>query len=255
MKALSNLKTRLVRSIALALVGILTPTIARSDFYPNFAPSNMQAVTDAAISGAVLRNIVRRNASNRANPPRSSQNQRTEPTTNLSFRPNSAISRQVQMSIVESVRQQAPSEADKFAAILASGQPMSLYSQAAAAKYGLRTDNVADAMTAYMVTSWMIVNNVRTDPSRAAVQAVRSQVVPVVLNNSRFRSEKTRQLVAESLIYQTIFLSANYDRVLASNNPSQIQQFVQTTHQSISTGFGLDFRRIDLTEAGFRPRS
>ncbi|MBD1846443.1 hypothetical protein H6F89_24060 [Cyanobacteria bacterium FACHB-63] len=254
MKALSTLKTRLVRSVALALVGILIPTIARSDWYPNFAPSNMQVITNSAINGAVLQSIVRRNAATRSNTTRSSQNQSTQAATNLSFRPNPAISRQVQRSIVEPVRRQVPSEADKLASILASGQPMSIYSKVVA-KYGLRVDNVADAMTTYMVTNWLIVNNVQTDPSRASVQAVRSQIVPIVLNNSQFRSEKTRQLVAESLIYQTIFLNANYERVRASNNPAQMQQFVQTTHQSIATGFGLDFRKIDLTDAGFRPRS
>ncbi|BAU14205.1 hypothetical protein LEP3755_47500 [Leptolyngbya sp. NIES-3755] len=252
MQAFSNFKTRLTRSIAIAMVGVLIPTVARSDWYPNFAPSNMQVITNSAINGAVLQNIVRRNAATRSNTTRSSQNQSTKGTTNLSFRPNSAISRQVQRSIVESVRQQVPSEADKFASILASGQPMSVYSNVVA-KYGLRVDNVADAMTAFMVTNWLIVNNVRTDPSRASVQAVRSQIVPVVLNNPQFRSEQTRQLVAESLIYQTIFLNANYER--ASNNPAQMQQFVQTTHRSMTAGFGLDFRRIDLTDAGFRPRS
>lgn len=254
MKAITNIRSRFIRCTALVLIGSLTPTIARSDFYPNYAPSNIQVITNSAINGAVLQSIVRRNAATRANTTRSSQNQPAKEATTLNFRPNPAISRQVQMSLVESVRKQVPSEADKFASILASGQPMSLYSKVVA-KYGLSSDNVADAMTAYMVTNWMIVNNVRTDPSQAAVQAVRSQVVPLVQNNPQFRSEKTRQLVAESLIYQTIFLNANYDRVRASNNPSQIQQFVQTTHQSISTGFGLDFRKIDLTEAGFRPRS
>ena len=106
-----------------------------------------------------------------------------------------------------------------------------------------------------LVWTWMIVNNVQTDPSRAAVQAVRSQVTSIALNNPQLRSEKVRQMIAENLIYQTVFLSASHEQVLASRDPSQIQQFVQMTNQSVTKDWGLDFRSVDLTDAGFRLRS
>lgn len=251
-------KTRLMPSVALTLIGILSPTIARGDYevpIPNYAPGNMMAISQAAAFADVMRNVYGGGVSSTRKPTaRPSQIKPSKQSVSLNFRSDLSISRQVQADIVKRVRQESPSDADRLAPVLASGQAMSAYSKLVAS-YGLRSDNVADAMTAYIVTKWLLANDVRTNPSRTAVQAVRAQVAQICLNNPQLRSESARQMLAESLIYQFMMLDSLRERVIAEGNPAQIRQIAEMANRNGTNDLGVDLRSIDLANTGFRKRS
>jgi protein tyrosine phosphatase (PTP) superfamily phosphohydrolase (DUF442 family) len=271
MKRYSSIKFRFVLGTTLALVGLSASAIAQDYVFPDFTPGNIKAITDGVVNRAVLNSVLEgqtsserpsssspRRSSNRPRTPQStqgtSQSTQTKPASaSLSFRPDPSVSRQVQDALIASIRQQLPTGADQFAAVISSGQLMNLYAQSAA-KYGLKSNDVADAMTSYLLVQWIIVNDVRTDPSRASAQGVRSQVVAILKNSPQLRSEQMRQMVAENLIYQAVFLDSFRDVSVASGNPAQIQQLAQATNQSSMGQFGIDFRKLELTNEGFRQR-
>ncbi len=117
--------------------------------------------------------------------------------------------------------------------------------------YGLRDDNFADVMAAYMVVMWMSANQRTTLPPVGQVQAVRDQIV------STWRSPREdaaqRQTKAEVAMYQICSAVVTREQAVTQNKPEMLATLAQEVRQSLSQQ-GIDMSRLTLTANGFQQR-
>ena len=120
------------------------------------------------------------------------------------------------------------------------------------APYGLRTDDVADALTVYLVTAWYGVRGSDQDPPRALLLATRTQMRSSLLTNPAFAaaSNATKQEVAEALLIQTVEDSSNL--TVAKKNPGQMARVKSLIRQNALKALKLDLTKLKLTSRGLR---
>lgn len=123
---------------------------------------------------------------------------------------------------------------------------------AEAERLGMDSLNVADAMTMWMVNSWMILNRVDGDPSVPAMQAVSAQVVSVFGTAGDLEmTEAQRQELSEELLLRTVLASQAYEGL--KGNPDALAGLDAQINAAART-MEFDFAQFDLTDAGFVPR-
>ncbi|MGL4311076.1 MAG: DUF6683 family protein [Paracoccaceae bacterium] len=121
-----------------------------------------------------------------------------------------------------------------------------------AERLGMDSLNVADAITMWMVNSWMILNRVDGDPSVPAMQAVSAQVVSVFgIVGDLEMTEAQRQELSEELLLRTVLASQAYEGL--KGNPDALAGLDAQINAAART-MEFDFAQFDLTDAGFVPR-
>ena len=171
----------------------------------------------------------------------------------LRFQPSTAVSQKVRNDFIEALQKANPQSADAIEQKLKQQDVIGDFSRDMA-PYGLRADDVADTLTAYWLTMWIVANQEEI-PSVDKVQAVRNQVRKVMLNNNNLvqATEAARQEIAEITIYETmiawgLLTNANHigDRV-------KLQQLADSAYKNMLEQ-GLDLRSMELTSNGFISR-
>lgn len=120
------------------------------------------------------------------------------------------------------------------------------------AKYGLRTDDLADSMAVYLVAAWYGSRGSQQDPPRELLLATRSQMRAAMLLNPKFASvsDATKQQLADSLLIQTIedngYLNAG------KKSPAEMAQAKKLIRQGALKNFQLDMLKLNLTSRGLR---
>lgn len=117
------------------------------------------------------------------------------------------------------------------------------------APFGLAADDVADAMTAYLVLGWLIVNRA-DDPHPGSVQAARDQIAETLADDPRYADAKGRGPAGEE--FKLLFVathagwnSARKDGTLAAYEDGIARNLAMS---------GFDMKTLDLTGAGFTAR-
>lgn len=118
------------------------------------------------------------------------------------------------------------------------------------AKVGLRTDNVADAYTVWWMNAWQAAHCDTSDPSRAAIRAVRVQAATSILATPQFAgaTDAMKQEFAEALLIQAALLEASADTY--KSDPSMLAKLGAAVRQGAKAS-GLDLDAMRLTELGF----
>lgn len=172
----------------------------------------------------------------------------TRPEVNdFSYLPTAAISEAMEQRFLDNLRKTDESMARSAKNDLADRDMIERF-EADVGPYGLRSDDVADVMTAYWVVTWMAAN--QTDlPKKGEVQAVRAQVRQQLADNEKLRSagNDTHQQLAEAYIYETMWtitLRSN------ANSKAERQQLASAT-QAQALKMGLDMSRMELRSDGF----
>jgi hypothetical protein len=119
------------------------------------------------------------------------------------------------------------------------------------AKYGLRIDNLADAVTVWWIGAWQASRGSTDDPSQAATTAVRQQVtrslaaVPdlVAADNS------LKQTMSEAFLLQALLLGVALEQ--AKGEPAQTRAIGGAATQGAQR-MGLDLAAVTLTDEGFQ---
>lgn len=116
--------------------------------------------------------------------------------------------------------------------------------------YGLRTDNVADAYTAYWISAWLAAHGRIEDNSRAQVQAVKRQAVLALVAIPAIASapNEKKQEFAEALLIQAALIEGSMAG--AKGNPVQLKAVAKAVRQGANAS-GLDLDAMTLTETGF----
>lgn len=122
---------------------------------------------------------------------------------------------------------------------------------------GLKRGDVADALTAYWVTNWMIANRVTSDPKPVQVRAVRRLFASVLSSTPAFAkaTNAQRQEMAEAYIYNTVLQGGAFGQVFHTGDKALIKRFSDGRAASFKTEMGFDLRTVKLTNAGFAAKS
>jgi len=112
--------------------------------------------------------------------------------------------------------------------------------------YGLRTDDFADVMTAYMVMIWLAANRQVELPQAAQVQGVKQQLHAAL--SGKLGDPRQRQLLAETMMYQTCIMIVVREQAEKQRKP----ELMDTLAASIDRGSGQggQLRQMALTTQG-----
>ncbi len=169
------------------------------------------------------------------------------------YRESPAITKRVQTRFVALFgrAEGSPEGAVRWEGILGEHDWIALWAKEAA-ENGLKRGDVADALTFYLVDSWLVANDVAS-ASAAQFQGVRRQMATGMSTNAPFAklSNDARQEMAENLIYLQItqrFLGAF---ALQSGDNARQKRSREAVGAAFQRGTGLDPRAMKLTDNGF----
>jgi hypothetical protein len=238
-------------ALALALSGSLSVSLAASaqDFNPYSAPyagvgqlgliTNQIAITQAAITKAVPE------AKNGARPA-------TANPATLRFTPSLPQRRQNLDALVRSAERNQPGAGENMRRFFDAGDPVVL-TGGVMTPLGLRTDNLADALSFYLLGNWMAVNRKTALPSRTQALALRGQMERFLLNSRQFQSTPNaeKQKTAEEMIVSGLLAISAY--ASAEGNAEATANITAQAAQNVK-GLGLDLSTLELGLNGFEPR-
>ena len=214
--------------------------------------SNINAIVSSRINAHVLDQAIRRNGGGRgSHGSRTASSTRSAVHGSTRFRPSAAVRQRTLTGLVNKARATNPQGADALQRDFAKGDPIAAIAPGLA-RYSLRTDDVADAMTAYLVSAWYGVRGSNEDPAPWQVRATREQVHRILLSSPQFASssDQTKQQMADALLLQLMVT----DRLVTSakGDPSKMVSAKNTIQQAVLKTFQLDLTKAKLTEEGLR---
>lgn len=145
-----------------------------------------------------------------------------------------------------------PKGAVKFEQLLAARDPIDALKPIMAQRYGLRPDDVADAMAVYLTSAWYGARGSNQNAPRSLVRATRAQMHRALLSNPKFASASnaTKQNLAESLLIQVYEDDAAITR--GKKNPAEMARAKSIIRQVALKTFKLDMTKLKLTSQGLR---
>ena len=167
------------------------------------------------------------------------------------FRPNMAARRRLVATWTAKTRAASPQIAANLKRDLAGREPIATIGTNIA-RFGLRTDDVADVMAIYLVSSWQATRGQVEDPSLASVRATRAQMQQVLLANRTFASSSnaTKQQLADALLLQMVVDDQSVR--IAKGNPAQMLRAQSSVRQSVLRTLKIDLSKLKLTNQGLR---
>lgn len=173
------------------------------------------------------------------------------PRGSTTFRPNTDVRRRNLAQFVARTRAADPRGAAELERLFATTDLIGDIGKALA-PYGLKTNDVADAVAVYIVTAWYGVRGRDDDPSRAQLTAVRGQMANALASTPQFASatDAQKQELAEAMLIQAALVSATVAG--AEPQPARLEQVKQAVAQGAEATFGIDLRRLQLTDQGLQ---
>ena len=169
----------------------------------------------------------------------------------LAFRPSASVRRRVLAGYVEAMRKTNPQGAAKMQKVFAS-QDIFAFLGRGMAHYGLKTNNVADAMTMYMAVAWLGARGSNADLPQSQVRAVRGQMARALAATPALvrATSAQKQEMSDSLLVQALLFDGFVD--FAKKQPATMPQTKAIIAQSVRASFGLDLNALRLSNQGLR---
>ena len=176
---------------------------------------------------------------------------RPAPKGSTRFRPSQATRKRTIAAYVARTRAHDAKSGAELERALAKSDPIAAV-KPAFARFGLRTDDVADAMAAYLVSAWYGVRGSNQDPPRGHLRATREQMHRALLSTPKFAkaSNAVKQNLAESMILETAMIEAAI--VGAKGKPELMARVKSGIRQTALNTFQLDMAKLKLTGSGLR---
>ncbi len=163
------------------------------------------------------------------------------------YRPSFAVSNEVKHAVLASVNNtnmRNPASVNR----LINGQDVEALFDGLMNQHGLRSRDLADAMTGYWLTMWMIVHQTEM-PGRAIVDGVRMQMRDASISNGfTNQPDAFKQREAQTLMWQMTLALAAY------RNPQMDRRGLSQVLNSNARQQGFDLASLDVTRAGFVAR-
>lgn len=213
----------------------------------------MNAIRLDVNMGGFRRQVLSENSPRAANEKPEAQRRQPVVTNPASLRFTSSVPqrRQNLAAFVRSADQNELGSGAKLQAFFDAGDPVSV-TQSVITPLGLRTDNLADTLSFYLLSHWMAVNGQPAWPDRATVQALRRQSERTLLQSGQFRSASNaeKQKTAEGMMISGLLTISAY--ASAEGDPAATAAIAARAAQNMQS-MGLDLAALELTEAGFVP--
>lgn len=120
---------------------------------------------------------------------------------------------------------------------------------------GLDADNLADAVTAFYISSWALVNRVDTISPRS-IASVRDAIRADIGDQPKLAAlgAAERQKLGEALIYQTVLAMANREHLHRTGDRALAARMSDNTWRHFRQDMGVDLKSLRLTDSGFVTR-
>lgn len=226
------------------------------DAYISASQSNMMTmntiVGNAVFRASLKKKLARRNAAKVATTAKKAPaaTQTVAPISAISFKPSSAVSEKSKETFFATLRSADPQSARQMEARFSKVNLHQTLSQAMA-EHGLRADNVADAMTVWMVNLWKGANGQLEDPSPIQIRAIRAQMVDALRASPALATAKDaqKQELAEGLVLNAALVGAMASDPGAQSGP--MRTAMQKAMTRVGANMGMDLRAMRITNEGF----
>lgn len=175
------------------------------------------------------------------------------PTSDMGFRRDPGVTRDVQTELVRTVSRTAPEAGEEMATLFEGADPIDAASPFFRS-HGLDTANVVDAVTIYHLAMWGVANNQEARMTREQARGARADVARSVdFDGMGLATPASRQRFSETLIYQALLMDAAIERAQNDGDRAMQQTLSDAAHRQM-LNLGLDMRRLAITGEGFVPR-
>lgn len=241
----------------LLVAGWLTASAARAQMSPDLIMetynSNISVITNGVINKSVMDKAIARNNAGRNGTSRSASRgtAASRPTASAStaYTPTPALRQQTVQGYVNRLKTSNPAAAQAVASVFGPGKYD--YSQTyreILKDTGLRENDAADALAAYMLMGWAVVHNVQDGKAitMPMAQGVRAQVAPLLADNAQARSRAAQ--LGEEMKLQTVIVQGGWQSALKEGKLVAYQQGI---NKMFKTQYGMDMSQFKLTNQGF----
>lgn len=172
-----------------------------------------------------------------------------------SYPPSAVISARIQRQFLDSVRWSVSAEARNSLAAAFAERPALEIWQDLVSQDGLRTGNVADALTAYWVLNW-VTANARYD-SKIDNGPVRAQIAEAMANDANFRSLNNlqRQEMAESYILKFLVEHAALNDAIKRKDVTALGRLALASATRFKQEMGVNLLALEPGPEGFTPKT
>ncbi|MCJ2189073.1 DUF6683 family protein, partial [Novosphingobium beihaiensis] len=170
----------------------------------------------------------------------------------LSYRPRATVRKQNFAQFVAQTRAVDPDGAEKLQHLLTSVDVMNEV-QKQLGRYGMRTDNLADALAAYLACAWFATRASTDDPTPAQMHGLRNQVARAIGASPEFAdaTDAMKQQLAEANLIQAVIISGYAETAKAQ--PALRAQIASAVAEGARKSYGLDLRSMSLSSHGLVP--
>lgn len=171
-----------------------------------------------------------------------------------SYRPSPSVAARVQREFLKQIRWTAGAAArDSLAAAFAERSPVAIWLDLVA-KDGLRSNNVADALTSYWVLNWITANGFYT--AKVDNAPIQRQLRIAFYSDRNFRSlsDMKKQELAEGYILNFLLEHAALNRAVETRDVPTLNQLANAAIRRFQRDMGVNLLALEPSEEGFRAR-
>jgi hypothetical protein len=176
-------------------------------------------------------------------------------TKSFAYVPSAALKQKTVQGYVDRLKAKNPTAAQAVATTFGTGKyDYGTVYRGLIDGYNLRENDAVDAMTAYLVLGWMIVNNVQNDKAvtAAMVQGARTQVAPLLASNAKLAAPGVAAQVGEEMKLQSVIAQGGWQSAVKQGT---LPAYRQGTASLFKTQYGLDLSQLKLTPQGFAAKN
>jgi uncharacterized caspase-like protein len=219
---------------------------------PTSRPRPLQASGDPGLLGSAANAMPDLGAAFSAPTGQVNQDAGATAASRFAFSPSAELRKRNTANFITQIRSSNPQVAALLEAQFAL-QDMFAATDKAVAKYGLKSDNLADALTILIDTLRDAANGHTSEPTRKQALAVRNQMALILLATpeSANAMPAKKQEMADTLVLTALLMSFAQESAKASG-PAALKQFADGVAETGKKEFGIDFRAIRITDDGYR---
>ncbi|MDO7875490.1 hypothetical protein Q5H93_12170 [Hymenobacter sp. ASUV-10] len=209
--------------------------------------NNIQVITSGIINKSMLDNAMERNGNGGTSA--RSKTRATRPAVSTAYKSTPALRQQTVQSYANRLKTSNPSGAQAVTAAFGPGKyDYGHVYRGILDGTGLRDNDAADALAAYMLMGYAIVHNIQDGKAITVPMArgVRAQVAPLLAANSQARGRAAQ--LGEEMKLQTVIVQGGWQSAIKEGKLTAYQQSIG---QLFKTQYGLDLSQLKLTSQGF----
>jgi hypothetical protein len=120
-------------------------------------------------------------------------------------------------------------------------------------RYGYSSHNVADSLAGFLIVLWEIVNNQDASAHPSGIREVRAKVNELLLSKSAGKTytDAEKQYYSDYFKVLAMISKDSLRRKRSANDVAGVQT-IHNTAYLIGLKLGIDFKRLQLTDSGFK---